>query len=93
MRMAPEKVKDLAASIVAMMLDHDGINLNEDETALRVIVGSVILDDLQEEDDIDREVDDLIRQHASDINAEDLDVETLRRKFRLEIARRRGVVL
>jgi hypothetical protein len=58
-----------------------------------VIVGSVILDDLQEEDDIDREVDDLIRQHASDINAEDLDVEMLRRKFRLEIARRRGVVL
>jgi len=93
MRMAPEKVKDLAASIVEMMRDHDGINLNEDETALRVIVGSVILDDLQEEDDIDREVDDLIRQHAADINAEDLDVETLRRKFRYEIARRRGVVL
>ncbi len=93
MRMAPEKVKDLAASIVAMMRDHDGIHLNEDETALRVIVGSVILDDLLEEDDIDREVDDLIRQHASDIDAEDLDVETLRRKFRFEIARRRGVVL
>ena len=77
MRMAREKVKDLAASIVAMMHDHDGIHLNEDETALRVIVGSVILDDLQEEDDIDREVDDLIRQHASDIDAEDLDVEML----------------
>jgi hypothetical protein len=93
MRMAPEKVKDLAAKIVAMMREHEGIHLKEDETALRVIVGSVILDDLQEEDDIDREVDDLIRQHASDINAEDLDVEMLRRKFRLEIARRRGVVL
>ena len=93
MRMAPEKVKDLAASIVAMMREHDGIHLNEDETALRVVVGSVILDDLQEEDDIDREVDDLIRQHAADINAEDLDVEMLRRKFRYEIARRRGVVL
>ena len=93
MRMAPEKVKDLAAGIVAMMREHEGIQLKEDETALRVIVGSVILDDLQEEDDIDREVDDLIRQHASDINAEDLDVEMLRRKFRLEIARRRGVVL
>lgn len=93
MRMAPGKVKDLAASIVGMMLDHDGIHLNEGETALRVIVGSVILDDLQEEDDIDREADDLIRQHAADIDAEDLDVETLRRKFRSEIARRRGVVL
>ena len=93
MRMAPDKVKDLASSIVSMMQEHDGIHLNEDETALRVIVGSVILDDLEEEDDIDREVDDLIRQHSAEINSEDLDVETLRRKFRSEIARRRGVVL
>jgi hypothetical protein len=93
MRMAPEKIKDLAASIVSMMQQHEGIHLNEDETALRVIVGSVILDDLQEEDDIDREVDELIRQHSAEIDAGDLDVETLRRKFRSEIARRRGVVL
>jgi len=93
MRMAPAKVKDLASSIVSMMQEHDGIHLNEDETALRVIVGSVILDDLEEEDDIDREVDDLIRQHSAEIDSEDLDVEMLRRKFRSEIARRRGVVL
>ena len=93
MRMAPEKVKDLAASIVSMLQEHDGIRLNEDETALRVIVGSVILDDLEEEDDIDREVDDLIRQHAAEIDSEDLDVEMLRRRFRSEIARRRGIVL
>jgi hypothetical protein len=91
--MSPEKVKDLSASIVAMMRDHGGVNLNEEEAALRVIVGGVILDDLEEEEDIDREVDALIRQHASDIDRGDLDVEVLRRKFRSEIARRRGVVL
>ena len=93
MRLSPEKVKDLAASIVAMMKDHPGVSLNEEETALRVVVGGVILDDLEEEDDIDREVDALIRQHAADIDQGDLDVEVLRRKFRSEIARRRGVVL
>jgi hypothetical protein len=91
--MSPEKVKDLAAQIVDMFDDHAGIHLNEDPTALRVAVGSVILDDLREEEDIDREVDELIRQHSSDIDQEDLDVELLRRKFRAEIARRRGVVL
>lgn len=93
MRMSPEKVKDLAASIVAMMRDHPGVSLQEEETALRVVVGGVILDDLEEEDDIDREVDALIRQHAGDIDRGDLDIEVLRRKFRSEIARRRGVVL
>lgn len=93
MRMSPEKVKDLASRIVEMLATQDGIELNEDPTALRVIVGSVILDDLQEEDDIDREVDALIQRHSADINQGDLDVEMLRRKFRSEIARRRGVIL
>ena len=93
MRMSPEKVKDLAGQIVAMMADHDKVHLNEDETALKVVVGGVILDDLEEEDDIDREVDDLLRKHARDIEQGDIDVEVLRRKFRSEIARRRGVIL
>ena len=93
MRMSPEKVRDLAGRIVAMMASHEGIHLNEDETALKVIVGGVILEDLEEEDDIDREVDELIRQHASDIQQGDIDVEILRKKFRAEIARRRGVGL
>ena len=93
MRMSPEKVKDLAARIVEMMVAHDKIHLNEDETALKVVVGSVILDDLEEEDDIEREVDELLRKHARDIDQEDIDVEVLRKKFRTEIAKRRGVVL
>ena len=93
MRMSPHKVKDLADQIVAMMADHEGIHLNQDETALKVVVGGVILDDLEEEDDIDREVDELIKQHASEIAQDDIDVDILRRKFRSEIARRRGVVL
>ena len=93
MRMSPHKIKDLAGQIVAMMADHEGIHLNQDETALKVVVGGVILDDLEEEDDIDREVDELIQQHASEIAQDDIDVDVLRRKFRSEIARRRGVVL
>ena len=86
-------MKDLAGQIGAMRADHDKVHLNEDETALKVVVGGVILDDLEEEDDIDREVDDLLRKHARDIEQGDIDVEVLRRKFRSEIARRRGVIL
>lgn len=93
MRMSPEKVKDLAARIVEMMAAHDKIHLNEDQTALKVVVGSVILDDLEEEDDIEREVDALLQKHARDIDQEDIDVEVLRKKFRTQIAKQRGVVL
>jgi len=91
--MSPEKVKDLAARIVEMMAANEKIHLNEDETALKVVIGSVILDDLEEEDDIEREVDALLQKHARDIDQDDIDVEILRKKFRTEIAKRRGVVL
>ena len=93
MRMSPEKVKDLAARVVEMLAANEKVHLNEDETALRVVVGGVILDDLEEEDDIDREVDELLRQHAAEIDQGDIDVDLLRKKFRTEIARRRGVIL
>ena len=53
MRMSPEKVKDLADQIVAMMAEHAQVHLNEDANALKVAIGGVILDDLEEEDDIE----------------------------------------
>ncbi len=93
MRMSQEKVKDLAAQIVKMLDEHPGVTLQEREEALRVAVGSVILDDLEEEDDIDREVDALLNEHAREIDSQSMDHETLRRKFRDEIARRRGFTL
>lgn len=93
MRFSQEKVKDLAAQIVQMLDEHPKVHLQASPEALRVTVGSVILDDLYEEDDIDREANDLLRQHGREIDAEDLDVEALRRKFRQQIARQRGFVL
>lgn len=93
MRMSQDKVKDLAAQIVQMMQDHPKIELQDRVEALRVVVGSVILDDLREEDDIDAEVDRLLEQHAREIDAESMDHEILRRKFRDQIARQRGFTL
>jgi hypothetical protein len=91
--MSPEKVKDLATRVVEMLAAHEKVHLNADETAIKVIVGGVILDDLEEEEDIEREVDELLRKHARDIDQGDIDVDVLRKKFRNEIAKRRGVVL
>lgn len=93
MRMSQEKVKDLAAQIVQMFEDNSQVHLNERPEAVRVAVGSVILDDLAEEDDIDAEVDLLLKEHAADIDREDMDHETLRKKFREQIARKRGFIL
>lgn len=91
--MSQEKVKDLAAQVVQMLEDDPKVHLQERAEAVRVVVGSVILDDLAEEDEIDAEVDALLQKHSADIDRESMDHETLRKKFREQIARERGFVL
>ena len=93
MRLSQDKIHDLAGQIFRMMRDHPDIHVQASEDAIRVAVGSVITDDLQWEDDIDRQVDELITRHGDSIESQDLDVEALRRKFKQEIARREGFVL
>jgi hypothetical protein len=91
--MSQEKVKDLAGQVLEMLVAHPQVHLSAKPEAVRVAIGSVILDDLREEDAIDAEAEELLRQHASEIDGQQLDVELLRRKFRQQIARKRGFVL
>jgi hypothetical protein len=93
MRIRPDKVHDLARQIVAMMVDHPDVHLESPPDAVRVAVGSVILDDLKEEEDIDREVDALMTQHARQMEQADMDAYDMRLKFKQQIAKQRGFIL
>jgi len=93
MRIRHDKIRDLSQQVLELLRDHRQIELLAPEDAIRVAVGGVILDDLEEEDEIDREVDALMLKHASDIESQDLDATSLRQKFKHEIAKRRGFTL
>ena len=93
MRLSQDKVRDLADRIVSAMAAHPKVRLQTSEEALRVLVGSVILDDLREEAEIEAEADGLLTQYARQIEKGDLDVHALRSKFKQELARKRGFVL
>ena len=93
MRLRQDKIHDLADQIVSMLREHPKVHLQATEDALRVAIGSGILDNLNEEADIDREVDDLMDQHADQIEEADLDAHALRMKFKREIAKQRGFIL
>jgi hypothetical protein len=93
MRFGPDKVHDLARQILQMLREDPGVEFLAGEDAVRVAIGSAILDDLEEEDEIEREVDELLRQHADAIDREDMDVSALRQRFKGEIARKRGFII
>lgn len=93
MRLKQDKVHDLAHKIVDMLREHPEIHLESGEDALRIAIGSVILDDLEEEADIDREVDALLAQHSRQMQQADMDPHEMRTKFKRQIAKQRGFTL
>jgi len=93
MRMRQEKIRDLARQILESLRRDPGVSLTEGEDAVRVAIGSAILDNLEAEDEIDREVEEILRRHAVEIEEGDMDLPRLRQKFKVEVARRRGFTL
>ena len=93
MRFGSQKVHDLARQILVLLREDGGVAFVEPEDAVRVAIGSAILDDLEEEDEIEREVDRLLQEHADAIDREDMDVSALRKRFKGEIARKRGFIV
>ena len=93
MRLSQDKVHDLADQVVALLRDDPEVKFLANEDAVRVAVGSAILDNLQEEAEIEAEADALLAQHDREIEAGDLDRVQLRNKFKHEIARQRGFVM
>lgn len=93
MRLRPEKIHDLASQIVDLLKSHPRIHPQTNDDDLRVVLGSILRDNLEEEDAIEREVDDLMEQNRREIERQGLDPHALRLKFKREIAKRRGFVL
>ncbi len=93
MRFGSDKVHDLARQVLELLREDPEVEFSSGEDAIRVAIGSAILDDLDEESEIDHEVDALLDQHAEAIDREDMDVGALRKKFKGQIARKRGFVV
>jgi hypothetical protein len=93
MRLRQDKIHDLARQILELLRRETEVTLTAGEDAVRVAVGSAILDNLEEEDEIDREVEEILRRHADEIEKGDMDLGRLRQKFKTEVARRRGFTL
>lgn len=93
LRIRPDKIRDLAEQVVEMVEANPKLSLNAPHDAVRVAVASAIRSNLEEEDDIDREVDALMREHGRQIEQQDMDAEQLRHKFKTQIARQRGFTL
>jgi len=93
MRLSPRKIHSLAEKVVAMFEADPEAEFLTSIPEAQSAVAAAITEDFEEEDAIDEEVDRMMEQYRMQIETERLDVETMRRRFKDQIAKRRGFVV
>ncbi len=93
MRLRPEKVDYLANKITDELKKLKSVKFKAPAEQIAGTIRRVILHDLQREDEIEKEAEELLRQHRQKIEFNNLSYNTLLYKAKQEIARRRKIVL
>jgi hypothetical protein len=93
MRLSQNKIEYLADRLVDMMQHDAGIHLASSVETVWKTTADTIYANMREEQEIDDEVDALIEKHRREIRGLEMDVADLRRKFKREVAKKRGFTL
>jgi len=93
LRLSANKIEYLADRILDLLQESDLIHLSANVEAVWKTVADTIFADMREEADIDAEVEALLAKHKYEIQNLEMDVSDLRRKFKREVARKRGFTL
>ena len=92
-RLKPEKVENLSRQIVAAMEKDERVVLLSGHDEIERAVRRLFLEDLEREDELMKEVDQIMETHRAKISGKNIDVQVLRRKIRDQLVRERKIVL
>ncbi len=93
MKLSQTKIEYLADRLVTLMQETGGIHLATNVDTLWKTVADTIFANMRAEAEIDEEVDTILEKHRREIRGQEMDVADLRRKFKRELARKRGFTL
>jgi len=92
-RLSPNKIEYLAEKVLDMIEKDRQIHIQTNSDLVYRVVADILYDDIKTEDAIDEEVEELLQQYRSKVNAMDIDVGALRNKMKREIAKKHGFLL
>ncbi len=93
MRLSKNKIAHLSDKILKMIQDHGQIHIISNTDLVTRAIDDVIFENIKSEDEIDAEVDALLKDNYNEIKAMEMDVGALRNRMKREIARKRGFTL
>jgi hypothetical protein len=92
-RVSSKQIEQMAAAVVAGLLEKGLVQPKGTREALESAVRDAIAEDLAAEEALDQEVERLITPHAARMDAEGADYRRMSSLLKQKLARERGIVL
>jgi len=93
LRLSRRKIEHLSDRILKLFQQDPRIHIAADIDLVVRAIDDAIFENMQIEDEIDAEVEDLVRKNRAEIAAMEMDLGALRNKMKRELARKRGFVI
>lgn len=93
MRLRPEKIESLAGKITAALQSHKRAEVLVAPDQITGAIRRIVTADLQREMQLEKEAEEILRQHQMAINRQNMSYNTLLDRTKRELARQRKIVL
>lgn len=93
MRLTKEQTEKISKIIFEKLKDKNLLVLKADEHKVLEKIHDVILEDLRAEDNLDKEVEEILKTHTGEIDTQKLDYRKMFNMIKGKLARERGIVL
>lgn len=93
MRLKPEKIESLAHKVAVSLKAHKRAELATTLDQIEGAIRRIIQDDLKREMALEKEAEEILRQHTIAINRQNMSYNTLLERTKKELARQRKIIL
>jgi hypothetical protein len=92
-RLSERKIKYLSARITSWLAGRSDVELLERPEVVELAIARAIYQELHLEDELDDEVERVIKSYQTQIRGQNMDLTLLRQKIKLQLAKEKGIVL
>ncbi len=93
MRLKPEKIGSLAHKVANSLKAHKRAEIIAPQDQIEGAIRRLIQDDLKREDALEKEAEEILRQHKMTIDRQNMSYNTLLDRTKRELARQRKIIL
>jgi hypothetical protein len=92
-RLSERKIRYLSGKMTRWLADRPDVKLLDRLEVVELAIARAFAEELRLEDDLDDEVEKVLKQHQASIRGQNMDLMLLRQKIKAQLARDRGIVL